>query len=126
VRVRRTGAITIACAAVGWLFWLLTLLGVPPAAPGGVPAFYASLYLALSTSGALFLALAARTRAARPPARRTTTYLPHTLLESFLLLFGLWLQSLRMLTLPNTLLLLALFGVLEGGYQLASRRIWSD
>jgi len=122
VRVGRAGWITLASAALGWTIWILTVLGVPPNAPGAQTAFYGSLLVALAASGALVLAVAARRREPRRGARGTAFFLPHTGLASFLLLFGLWLQSLRMLTLPNGLLLVGLFVLIEGAYSLASRR----
>jgi hypothetical protein len=118
--------VTFLAALLGWGVWLLTFLGVPPGAPGALPAFYGSLFLALSASAAVLLSLGSRPKEARRAARGTAYYLPHTMLGSFLLLFALWLQSLRMLTLPNGLLLLALFVLIEGAYNLASRRLWSD
>ncbi len=126
VRVGRAGVIICLAATLGWAVWLLTFLGVPPTAPGAQAAFYCSLLLALSMSGAVLLALGSRPKEARRAAHGTAYYLPHTLLASFLLLFALWLQSLRMLTLPNGLLLFALFVLIEGAYNLASRRLWSD
>jgi hypothetical protein len=117
---------TFACAALSWCAWLLTILGVPPTARGAQPAFYGSLFVALSASAAVFLALGSRPKEARRAARGTVHFLPHTLLGSFLLLFGLWLQSLRMLTVQNALLLLALFVLIEGAYNLASRRLWTE
>jgi hypothetical protein len=126
VRISRVGLSTLLCAAVAWLVWTLTVLGVPPGAPGAQGVFYGSLFLALSCSTSVLLAIGSRPRDPRRSAHGTTYYLPHTLLGSFLLLFGLWLQSLRMLTLPNTLLLVALFVLIEGALSLASRRLWSD
>jgi hypothetical protein len=126
MRVGRAGWTTLACALLGWTAWALTVLGVPPSAPGAQSAFYGSLLIALAASGAVFLAVAARRREPRRATRGTAFFLPHTLLASFLLLFGLWLQSLRMLTWPNALLLLALFVLIEGAYSLASRRRWAD
>jgi hypothetical protein len=126
VRVGRAGVATFACAALCWGAWLLTVLGVPPSARGAQAAFYGSLFVALSTSAAVFLALGSRPKDARRAAWGTAQFLPHTVLGSFLLLFGLWLQSLRMLTLQNALLLIALFVLIEGAYNLASRRLWSE
>ena len=108
----RAGVMTFFAALLAWGVWLLTFLGVPPTAPGAQPAFFGSLFLALSMSAAVLLALGSRPKEARRAARGTAYYLPHTLLASFLLLFALWLQSLRMLTLPNGLLLLALLALI--------------
>ncbi len=126
MRISSGGWMTFACAILGWLAWLLTVLGVPPSLPGAQPVFYGSLLVALTASSAVFLAVAARRREPRRPTRGATFFLPHTLLASFLLLFALWLQSLRVLALPNALLLLGLFVLIEGAYSLASRRHWSD
>ena len=125
MRVGHGGWITVGCALLGWAAWALTVLGVPPSAPGAQSVFYASLLVALTATGAAVLAGAARRREPRRPTRGAAGYVPHALLASFLLLFGLWLQSLRMLAWPNALLLLGLFVLIEGAYGLASRR-WAD
>jgi hypothetical protein len=126
MRVGRGGWMTMGCALLGWLAWALTVLGVPPSAPGAQGVFYASLWVALGATGAVLLAVAARRREPRRPTRSAVGYLPHALLASFLLSFGLWLQSLRMLAWPNALLLLGLFVLIEGAYSLASRRYWAE
>ena len=126
MRAGRGGWITLGCAVAGWLAWALTVLGVPPSAPGAQGVFYSSLWLALGTTAALVLAVSARRREPRRPTRGAVSYLPHALLASFLLSFGLWLQSLRMLAWPNALLLLGLFVLIEGAYSLASRRYWAE
>lgn len=126
MRVGRAGWATLVAAVVGWTAWTLTVLGVPPTAPGAQGAFYLSLLLALPATGALLLALAAQRREGRRASRGTLFYWPHAFVGSFLLLFALWLQSLRMLTLPNGLLLLALFALIEGASSLVSRRHYAD
>ncbi|HLH25908.1 MAG TPA: hypothetical protein VK066_25595 [Chloroflexota bacterium] len=126
MRVGSASGITLVCALLGWLAWVLTVLGVPPSAPGAQGVFYGSLWLALGTTGALTLAAAARRREPRRPTRGVLSYLPHALLASFLLMFALWLQALRMLAWPNALLLLGLFVLIEGAYSLASRRYWTE
>ncbi|HZR99220.1 MAG TPA: hypothetical protein VFE37_10960 [Chloroflexota bacterium] len=126
MRVGRGGWITLGCGLLGWLAWILTVLGVPPSAPGAQGVFYVSLWIALGATSAVVLAVAARRREPRRPTRSAVGYLPHALLASFLLLFALWLQSLRMLAWPNALLLLGLFVLIEGAYGLASRRYWAE
>jgi uncharacterized membrane protein YgdD (TMEM256/DUF423 family) len=126
MRVGHGGWITLGCAVLGWLAWALTVLGVPPTAPGAQGVFYGSLLVALGASGALVLAMAAHRREPRRLTRTAVGYLPHALLASFLFLFALWLQSLRMLAWPNALLLLGLFVLIEGAYGLASRRYWAE
>ena len=126
MRVGRGGWITLGGALLGWLAWVLTVFGVPPSAPGAQGVFYGSLLVALGATGAVVLALAARHREPRRATRGAVGYLPHALLGSFMLLFALWLQSLRMLAWPNALLLLGLFVLIEGAYSLASRRYWAE
>ena len=115
--------INVAAASTAWLVWLLTVLGVPPEAPGAQGAFYLSLLVGLTATGALTLAALQRRRGRR--ARRVEFFIPHTLTASFLLLFALWLQSLRMLTWANALLLFGLFVIFEGALGLANRRNWA-
>ena len=126
MRVGRAGWATLGLALLGWTAWTLTVLGVPPSMPVAQSVFYASLLLALPSTGAIVLAIAARQREPRRPTRGTGYYLPHAFLGSFLLLFALWLQSLRMLTWPNALLLVGLFVLIEGAYSLASRRRYTE
>ena len=126
MRVGRAGWTTLGLAVLGWTAWALTVLGVPPNAPGAQQVFYGSLLLALTTTGAIFLAVAARRREPRRATRGTAYFLLHAFLASFLLLFALWLQSLRMLTWPNGLLLLGLFGLIEAALSLANRRYWAE
>jgi hypothetical protein len=126
MRVGRGGWITLAWALLAWLAWALTVLGVPPSAPGAEGVFYSSLWVALGATGAVLLAVAAHQREPRRPTRSAVGYLPHALLASFLVIFALWLQSLRMLAWPNALLLLGLFVLIEGAYGLASRRYWAE
>src|SRR5688572_2997282 len=125
MRVGQGGWFTLACAVFAWAAWILTVLGVPPSARGAEQVFYTSLFVALTASGAVVLAVGARRREPRRPTRGAVAFLPHSLLGSFLLVFALWLQSLRMLAWPNALLLLGLFVLIEGAYSLASRRYWT-
>ena len=125
MRIGRAGWTTLGFAVAGWAAWLLTLLGAPPDAPGAQQVFYSSLFAALGATSTLLLTLAARPRDPRYALRGTTPYLPHAFGASFLVIFGLWLQSLRMLTWPNALLLLGLFVLIEGAYSLATRRYWT-
>ncbi len=120
----RSGWATLAMAGLAWIVWLLTVLSAPPTMPGAQAVFYGSLLAALTTSGALTLAALQRPRERRR-ARSVASFLPHTLVASFLALFALWLQSLRMLSWPNALLLFALFVIFEGAMGLASRRHWA-
>ena len=126
MRVGRPGWTALAGAVLGWVAWILTVLGVPPDAPGAQSMFYSSLLIAITASGAILLAVVARRRDPRWATRSVTFFVPHALLGSFLLLFALWLQSLRMLAWPNALLLLGLFVLIEGAYSLASRRYWAS
>src|SRR3712207_2504972 len=103
MRIGRAGWTTLGFAVAGWIAWLLTLLGAPPDAPGAQQVFYSSLFVALGATSTLLLTLAARRRDPRYALRGTTSYLPHAFGASFLVIFGLWLQSLRMLTWPNAL-----------------------
>lgn len=124
MRGGRGGWVLGAVAVLAWTAWLLTVLSTPPTVPAAQAVFYGSLLAALTTSGALLLAALQRPRERRR-ARSAMSFVPHTLVASFLALFALWLQSLRMLSWPNALLLFALFAIFEGAMGLASRRHWA-
>lgn len=126
MRVGQGSWFMLGCALLAWTAWILTILGVPPSARGAEQVFYGSLFVALATSGAVVLAVGARRREPRRPTRSAVSFLPHSVLGSFLLVFALWLQSLRMLAWPNALLLLGLFVLIEGAYSLAGRRYLTD
>ncbi|HLI27776.1 MAG TPA: hypothetical protein VKZ60_11930 [Chloroflexota bacterium] len=124
MRMGRSGWALLALALLSWAVWWLTVLSTPPTVPAAQGVFYGSLLVALTSSGALLLAALQRPRDRRR-ARSVAFFIPHTLTASFLALFALWLQSLRMLSWPNALLLFALFVIFEGAMGLASRRHWA-
>jgi hypothetical protein len=121
--IGRAGWLALAGALVGWGAWLLTVLGVPPSAPGAQGVFYGSLLLALSATGAIVLAIASRRRSGRRAGRGIGFFVFDATFASLLLVFALWLQSLRMLTWPNALLVAGLFVLVERDYPAQWRRL---
>ena len=111
------GIAAAACwVALGWL-----IANVPPSGPMAQAGFYALLFPALACTVTLLawgLRLFARGEGVRPTP---LAYLSHGMVFSSLILFALWLQSLRMLTLVNAVLLLALFGFMEMAVLLGRR-----
>lgn len=108
-------------ALLAWGLWGWLVHEVPPADVSAVVAFYALLFVALALTAALLFWWVARAPAAR--RRRTPLdYVGHGMLLSALLLFGLWLQSLRVLTLLNGLLLVGIFAIIELMLVLAGQR----
>jgi hypothetical protein len=118
---RRLVFATYGLAALGaWTLWGWLVIEVPPSGVPALIAFYALFFVAMSLSAAILFWWLARA----PAARRWTTpsrYLGHAMLLSGLLVFALWLQSLRMLTLLNAVLLLGIFAMLELMLVLTSR-----
>jgi hypothetical protein len=91
-----------AWCGLGWV-----LLSVPPSRPLAIPAAYVFAFTALTGTGAVVIWLVLRR--ARTPAN----YLAHSMLLAIIVLFGMWLQSIRTLTPTVALLLLGLYAFLE-------------
>jgi hypothetical protein len=98
-------------AAWGGLAWLV--VNVPPARPLALLAGYIFAFAAVTSSGALLAWLAFRPRTPEGQLRSPADYLPHSMLLAIIVLFGVWLQSLRVLTPLVALLLLGLYALLE-------------
>lgn len=115
--------LTSLLALCAWALWGYTVLLVEPAVPMAPFAFYAALFVALTCtlarlSGGGGGALDGAVDATRPSAPG----LGHAAIVSTLLLFALWLQSLRMLTPLNGTLLAAMFLFIELGFFLSGGR----
>ena len=96
-------------ALAGWaaLAWLVTR--TYPDNPRVLAQFYAALFVALSTTvGALVWATRRAFTPARAP-RLPLADLSHGMALSALVIFGLWLQSLRLLSPLHVILLVGLF-----------------
>jgi hypothetical protein len=108
-------------ALVGWALWGYTVLFVDPGAPFARLVFYGGLYVALTCTLARLLESPGYEDldgVLRPPKPG----LGHAASLATLLLFALWLQSLRMLTALNGSLLLLTFGLIELGFRLSGSR----
>jgi hypothetical protein len=100
-----------ASAAFGGLGWLVT--NVPPARPLAVLAAYVFAFAGITSSSALLLWAARRPRVADGQLSSPAGYLGHAMLLAIIILFGVWLQSLRALTPVVALLLVGLYAFLE-------------
>jgi hypothetical protein len=98
-------------AAWGGLGWLVTT--IPPSRPLALVAAYVFAFTAIASSGALVAWLVLRPRAAYGRLRSPAGYLAHSMLLAIILLFAVWLQSLRTLTPTVALLLVGLYTFLE-------------
>ena len=100
-------AFTLAAAVAAWggLGWLV--LNVPPARPFAVLAAYVFAFVGITSTAALLAWLALR-RAPSPAA-----YLAHAMLLAVIVLFAVWLQTLRTLSPVVALLLVGLYVFLE-------------
>ncbi len=98
-------------AAWGGLAWLVAT--IPPAQSLALVAFYVFAFTGLSGTAALAAWLALRRHQPAGRLRTPTGYLGHAMLFAAIVLFALWLQSLRMLTLVVAALLLGLYVFLE-------------
>src|SRR5438477_3608372 len=91
-------ALTLAAAGAAWggLGWLMA--NVPPSRPLAVLAAYVFAFVAITSSGALLAWVGLRPRLEQGPLRSPAGYLAHSMLLAVIVLFAVWLQSLRTLT----------------------------
>jgi hypothetical protein len=106
-------ALTLAAAGAAWggLGWLLT--NVSPSRPLAILAAYVFGFAAITSTGALLAWIAIRPRFEDGQLRSPAGYLPHAMLLATLVLFALWLQTLRTLTPLAAALLIGLYAFLE-------------
>ena len=106
-------ALTLAAALLAWggLGWLV--LTVPPSHPLSVQAAYVFAFVGVTASAATLVWLVLRPRRKDGQLKSPAGYLGHAMLLAIIVLFALWLQSLRTLTPIAALLLLGLYAVLE-------------
>lgn len=106
-------AVTVATAVAAWggLGWLL--MNVPPARPLALTAAYVFGFVALTSTGAIFIWLVRRPRFEDGRLKSPGGYLAHSMLLAIIVLFAAWLQALRTLTPVVVLLLVGLYVVLE-------------
>jgi hypothetical protein len=102
------GTAAAAWAGLGWL-----TLHVPPARPFALVVVYVFAFTATTGTAALTAWVAVRPRLEDGRLASPLSYLGHTMLLGVIALFGLWLQSLRMLTPMVAVLLVGLYGLLE-------------
>ncbi len=105
--------VTLAAAVLAWggLGWLV--LTVPPSRPLSILAAYAFAFVAVTTSGAVLMWLIRRPRTHDGRLKSPAGYLSHSMLLAFIVMFAMWLQTLRTLTPIVALLLIGLYAVLE-------------
>jgi hypothetical protein len=103
--------LAVAIASWGGLGWLLT--NIAPARPLSILAAYVFAFAAITSTCTLLLWLVRRPRSDDGRLESPAGYLGHAMLLSIILLFGMWLQALRMLTPIVALLLVGLYAVLE-------------
>src|SRR5690349_7058275 len=91
-------AITLATAGLAWggLCWLV--LTVPPSRPLSLMAAYAFAFVAITATAAELVWLVRRPRTDDDQLKSPAGYLGHSMLLAIIVLFGVWLQSLRTLT----------------------------
>jgi hypothetical protein len=101
-------ALTLAAAGAAWagLGWLV--MNAAPSRPLAVLAAYVFGFAAITSSGA-FLAWLAFGRNGGSPAG----YLAHSMLLAIIVVFAMWLQTLRTLTPVAVVLLIGLYAFLE-------------
>lgn len=100
-------------ASWGGVAWVVT--SAPPANFVAMAAFYLFAFAGLATTSSLLGWMAARAGRNSAQGRLATPagFLGHGMMLAGISLFGLWLQSLRMLTLTVALLLAGLYVFLE-------------
>jgi hypothetical protein len=106
-------SVTLAAAVLAWggLGWLFVT--VPPSRPLSILAAYVLAFVAVTTTGALLMWLVRRPRTDAGRLKSPAGYLSHSMLLAFILMFAMWLQTLRTLTPIVALLLIGLYAVLE-------------
>jgi hypothetical protein len=111
--------LVVALAGWGALAWLVT--HAYPDRPAALVQFFGALFVAVAASVAILIwcALSALRRA--NPPRYPLVYLSHGVALSGLAVFGLWLQSLRLLSPLHAVLLMGLFVFFEVALALGSR-----
>jgi hypothetical protein len=109
-----------AIASLTGLAWLVA--NVAPARPLAMTAAYVFGFVAITSTAALLMWIAIRPRSREDGALKSPAgYVAHAMLLAILVLFGLWLQSLRTLTPLVAVLLLGLYIVLELAVLLGTR-----
>jgi len=105
--------LTLAAAALAWggLGWLI--LSVPPSRPLSILAAYVLAFVGVTATGALILWLLRRPRTDEGRLKSPAGYVSHSMLLAIIVLFAMWLQTLRTLTPIVALLLFGLYTVLE-------------
>ncbi len=105
--------LTLAAATAAWggLGWLVA--NIPPTRPLAVLAAYVFAFAAITSSGALLAWLALRPRLEHGRLRSPAGYLAHSMLLAVIMLFAVWLQTLRTLTPIVAMLLIGLYAILE-------------
>ena len=111
-----TALLTLGAAVAAWggLGWLLT--NVPPSRPLAVLAAYVFAFAALTSTCALLAwVVQLRPGRAEPEQRRRSPahYLAHSMLLAIIVLFAVWLQTLRTLTPLAAVLLVGLYACME-------------
>ena len=105
--------ITLGAAGAAWggLGWLLT--NVPPSRPLAVLAAYVFAFAAITSTAAFLAWLALRPRLDEGRLRSPAGYLAHSMLLAVIVLFAVWLQTLRTLTPIAAALLIGLYAFME-------------
>ena len=106
-------ALTLVASGAAWggLGWLMT--NVPPSRPLAVLAAYVFAFAAITSTGALLAWLVLRPRLDQGRLRSPAGYLAHSMLLAVIVLFAVWLQTLRTLTPIAAMLLVGLYAVTE-------------
>lgn len=106
---------------VSWSFWGYTVITISPETPIAPLAFYGSLFVALTcTIARLREAPGYEDRDGNKVGARPAV--GHAAAATTLLLFALWLQSLRMLSSLNVMLLCSAMLFVEVGFVLTGRQ----
>jgi ABC-type proline/glycine betaine transport system permease subunit len=105
----------LVASAAAWtgLGWLIA--NVPPSRPLALIAAYAFAFAAITSTAALLAWLAFRRT--RSPA----SYMTHSMLLAVIVLFAVWLQTLRTLTPIAAILLIGLYAFVELGVLFGTR-----
>ena len=108
-----TAVLMTLASAAAWGGLAVMVGSVPPTRPFALVVAYLFLFTALTSTAAVVAWIVLRPRLDRGRLHTPAGFLGHAMLLATIVSFGIWLQSLRMLTPTVALLLVGMYAFLE-------------